>query len=126
MAHFAQIDENDIVVNVMVIEQDMVDTGLFGDPNTFIKTSYNTFGGVHYGPDGQPDGGVALRKNFAGIGHKYDRERDAFISPKPHNSWTLNEETCLWEPPIPMPNDEFVYSWNEYTLSWEKLTSTQE
>lgn len=123
MAHFAQIDSNNIVTQVLVIEQDVIDTGLFGDPSSFIQTSYNTRGGVHYGVDGQPDGGVALRKNYAGIGYTYDSGRDAFIAPKPFNSWTLNETTCYWEAPTPMPNDGKMYTWNEDTTSWVEVTT---
>ena len=122
MAHFAQIDSNNIVTQVLVIEQDVIDTGLFGDPSSFIQTSYNTRGGVHYGQDGQPDGGVALRKNYAGIGYTYDIGRDAFIAPKPFNSWTLNETTCYWEAPTSMPTDGKMYTWNEDTTSWVEVT----
>ena len=112
MAHFAQIDENNIVINVLVIEQDMVDTGLFGEPSKWIQTSYNTYGGVH------ALGGTPFRKNYAGIGYTYDVSRDAFIPPKPYVSWVLNEDTCLWEAPVPMPTDGKMYRWNEATVSW--------
>ena len=122
MAHFAKLDEDKkIVVEVLVIDQETLNTGLFGSPDYFVQTSYNTRGGVHYGPDGQPDGGVALRKNYAGIGYIYDHERDAFYAPQPFPSWTLNEETCLWEPPVPMPTDKQIYEWNESTLSWDTV-----
>lgn len=116
MSHFAQIDENNIVTRVLVIEQDVVDTGLFGEPSSFIQTSYNTKGGVH------TQGGTPLRKNYAGIGYTYDTGRDAFIPPKPFNSWILNEDTCLWESPTPMPTDDKRYSWDEETLSWIIVT----
>ena len=116
MSHFAQIDENNIVTQVIVIEQDVVDTGLFGDPASWIQTSYNTSGGVH------TLGGTPLRKNYAGIGYTYDSTRDAFIPPKPFNSWTLNETTCLWEAPTPMPNDDNIYTWDEDTTSWVVIT----
>ena len=119
MSHFAQIDENNIVTQVIVIEQDVVDTGLFGDPNSWIQTSYNTSGGIHL------LGGTPLRKNYAGIGYTYDSTRDAFIPPKPFNSWTLNETTCLWEAPIPMPDDGKMYSWDEETTSWIEITLPQ-
>lgn len=112
MAHFAQIDENDTVVQVLVIEQEMVNTGLWGDPSRWIQTSYNTIGGEHR------LGGTPLRKNYAGIGYKYDRERDAFIPPKIFDSWILNETTCLWEAPVPHPNDGKAYNWNEDTQAW--------
>ena len=119
MSHFAQIDENNIVTQVIVIEQDVVDTGLFGDPTSWIQTSYNTSGGVHL------LGGTPLRKNYAGIGYTYDSTRDAFIPPKPFNSWTLNETTCLWEAPIAMPDDGKMYSWDEETTSWTEITMPQ-
>ena len=122
MSHFAQIDENNIVVQVLVIEQDVVDTGIFGDPARWIQTSYNTRDGVHYGPDNQPDDGVALRKNYAGIGYTYDAVLDAFIPPKPYPSWLLNTETCQWQPPIPYPTDGKVYTWNEDTQQWVEFT----
>jgi hypothetical protein len=116
MSHFAKIDENNTVIQVIVIEQDVVDTGLFGDPNSWIQTSYNTSGGVH------KLGGTPLRKNYAGIGYTYDNTRDAFIPPKPFSSWILNENTCLYEAPTPMPTDDKMYSWNENTLSWVEIT----
>jgi len=112
MSHFAQIDENNIVTQVIVIEQDVVDTGLFGDPASWIQTSYNTSGGIH------TLGGTPLRKNYAGIGYTYDSTRDAFIPPKPYNSWILNETTCLYEAPTPMPTDGKIYNWDEETTSW--------
>lgn len=117
MSHFAQIDENNIVTQVIVIEQDVVDTGLFGNPISWIKTSYNTSGGVH------KLGGTPLRKNYAGIGYTYDSTRDAFIPPKPFNSWTLNEDACVYEAPIPMPNDEKMYIWDEETISWVSINN---
>ena len=119
MSHFAQIDGNNIVTQVIVIEQDVVDTGLFGDPNSWIQTSYNTSGGIHL------LGGTPLRKNYAGIGYTYDITRDAFIPPKPFNSWTLNETTCLYEAPILMPDDGKMYSWDEETTSWTEIATPQ-
>ena len=111
MAHFAQINENNMVTQVIVVEQDTLNTGLFGDPASWIQTSYNTRGGQH--PEGRP-----LRKNYAGIGYTYDPTRDAFIPPKPFNSWGLNEETCLWEAPVPYPTDDKMYLWDEETVNW--------
>ena len=108
MAHFAKI-ENGLVMQVIVAEQDFIDTGVLG--SGWIQTSYNTHGGVH------ANGGTPLRKNYAGIGFTYDRTRDAFIPPKPYASWTLNESTCLWDAPTPMPTDG-VYTWDESTTSW--------
>jgi hypothetical protein len=115
MSHFAQIDKNNIVTQVLVIEQDVIDTGLFGEPNSFVQTSYNTYGGVHR------LGGTPLRKNYAGIGYTYDKNRDAFIPPTPFTSWVLNEDSCLWEAPTPMPTDDKQYSWDEVTLSWVEI-----
>ena len=116
MAHFAQIDGNNIVRQVLVIEQEVIDTGLFGEPSSFVQTSYNTHGGVH------TLGGTPLRKNYAGIGYTYDSGRDAFIPPKPYNSWVLNEDTCLYEAPTPMPTDDKRYSWDEDTTSWIEIS----
>jgi len=117
MSHFAKIDENSIVTQVLVIEQDVVDTGLFGDPASFVQTSYNTRGGVHYGQDGQPDGGIALRGNYAGIGYTYDAVHDVFYAPQPYPSWEL-DENWLWQPPVAMPKDEKAYVWDENTKTW--------
>jgi hypothetical protein len=93
MANFAKVEDG-VVTQVIVAEQDVIDSGIFG--TGFIQTSYNTRGGVHLGNDGKPDGGIALRKNLAGIGYTYDAVRDAFIPPKPFPSAQLNEETCQW------------------------------
>lgn len=113
MSHFARI-EDDLVTQVIVAEQDFVDTL----PGLWVQTSYNTHGGVHYGPDGQPDGGTPLRKNYAGVGYSYDAVRDAFIPPQPFPSWLLNEDTCLWGPPVPLPQDGKGYNWNEAGTAW--------
>lgn len=115
MAHFAQIDENNTVIQVIVVEQDVIDTGLFGAPSSWIQTSYNTHGGQHL------LGGTPLRKNYAGIGYTYDITRDAFIAPKPFPSWVLNEDTCQWEAPTPMPTDDKIYNWDEATTSWVEV-----
>jgi len=108
MSHFAKV-ENGIVTQVIVAEQDVIDSGMFG--TGWIQTSYNTYGGQH--PEGRP-----LRKNYAGIGFTYDEQRDAFIPPQPFPSWLLNEETCLWESPILYPIDGKKYKWDEATISW--------
>lgn len=100
MAHFAHINENGIVDNVIVADQNFIESGVVGNPESWIQTSYNTHGGVHYGEDKLPDGGIPLRKNYAGIGDTYDPVRDAFIPPKPDGEYTLNELTCLWEPVV--------------------------
>lgn len=120
MAHFAKID-NGVVVDVIVVEPHQIEAGEFGYPSKWVQTSYNTRGGIHYGEDGHPDDGVALRKNYAGIGYTYDVQRDAFIPPKLFKSWILNEDSCTWEPPVACPNDGFDYDWDESTLSWVKL-----
>jgi len=116
MSHFAKIEDG-LVTQVIVAEQDFVDT----QEGTWVQTSYNTRGGVHYNPEtGEPDGGVALRKNYAGMGFTYDSDRDAFIPPQPYPSWNLNENTCLWEAPVPYPTDEKRYNWNEDTQQWDE------
>jgi hypothetical protein len=109
MAHFAQV-ENGIVMQVIVADQDVIDSGAFG--SGWVQTSYNTYGGQH------TLGGTPFRKNYAGIGYTYDSQRDAFISPKPYNSWTLNDDTYLWQPPVERPVDDNMYEWDETTLSW--------
>ena len=108
MSHFAKV-ENGKVTQVIVAEQDVIDTGIFG--HGWVQTSYNTHGGQH--PEGRP-----LRKNYAGIGYTYDAARDAFIPPKPFASWLLNDDTCLWDAPVAMPDDGGLYHWDEATLSW--------
>jgi hypothetical protein len=119
MAHFAKVNEQGIVEQVIVAEQDVIDSALFGLPSSWIQTSYNTHGGVH------ANGGTPLRKNYAGIGYTYDSVRDAFIPPKPFSSWLLNEDSCLWESPIPYPNDGKQYQWNEETTSWVLVNPNQ-
>ena len=130
MAHFAQLDENNTVLQVLVIGND--DTSdengneveaigvefcksLFGSNTIWKQTSYNTKGGEHL------LGGTPFRKNYAAIGFKYDETLDAFIPPKPFPSWTLNEDTCLWEAPIPMPTDDKDYIWNEENQTWDEI-----
>jgi len=119
MAHFAKVNEQGIVEQVIVAEQDVIDSALFGLPSSWIQTSYNTHGGVH------ANGGTPLRKNYAGIGYTYDSVRDAFIPPKPFSSWLLNEDSCLWESPVPYPNDGKQYQWNEETTSWVLVNPNQ-
>ena len=111
MAHFAKV-ENGVVTQVIVIEQDVLNTGHWGDPASWVQTSYNTRGGVH------TQGGVPLRKNFAGIGYTYNRTIDAFVPPKRYPSWVLNETTGLWDAPKPKPDMEKAYIWNEDTQDW--------
>lgn len=112
MSHFAKVNGLGIVEQVIVAEQDFIDT--LPDASSWVQTSYNTRGGVHL------LGGTPLRKNYAGIGYRYDGVRDAFIPPKYYDSWTLNEETCLWEAPVPMPEDG-LYHWDEEQLTWVKF-----
>jgi hypothetical protein len=121
MSHFAKI-ENGVVTFVTVGRQEDDGRELelcerTGD--TYRQTSYNTRGGVHY-RDGVPsaDQSKALRKNYAGIGYTFDEVRDAFIPPKPFDSWVLDEESCLWEPPTPYPNDGDMYQWDESSGDW--------
>jgi hypothetical protein len=109
MSHFARITAQGIVEQVIVAEQDFIDT--LSDKTSWVKTSYNTRGGQH--PEGRP-----LRKNYAGIGYSYDSVRDAFIPPKPYASWVLNENTCLWDAPTPYPTDGKTYNWDENTQQW--------
>lgn len=119
MSHFAKIEDG-IVTQVIVVEQDVIDTGLFGDPSLWVQTSYNTRGGVHI------TGGTPLRKNYAGIGFTYDATRDAFIPPKPFPSWVLNETTCLWDAPVAIPTDGKIYDWNEEIVNWAEVVSQPE
>ena len=108
MAHFAKVEDG-IVTQVIVAEQDVIDSGLFGDG--WVQTSYNTYGGQH--PEGRP-----LRKNFAGIGYTYDESKDAFIPPKPFDSWILDNDTCIWNAPVAYPTDGIMYTWSEDDLDW--------
>lgn len=121
MAHFAKVVDG-IVDQVIVAEPEFFDTFVDSSPGQWIQTSYNTSGGVHRDPEtGQPsaDQSKALRKNYAGIGYNYDADRDAFIPPKPFESWTLNEETCWWEPPVAMPAADGPCTWNEVEQRWD-------
>jgi hypothetical protein len=118
MAHFAKV-LNGIVVNVIVAEPEFFESFVDTSPGEWIQTSYNTHGGVH------SLGGTPLRKNFAGVGYTYDSKRDAFIPPKPFPSWVLNEDTCLWDAPIPMPTDGNEYKWDEEGQQWILITQEQ-
>ena len=124
MAHFAKLDENNIVIFVTVGRQE--DDGKEEELNArtgdvYKQTSYNTHGGIHYNPEtGEPseDQSKAYRKNYAGLGYIYDELLDAFIPPKTYDSWVLNENTCLWEAPIPYPEDGEMYSWDKSEGTW--------
>ena len=118
MSHFAEIDNNGIVQRVIVAEQDFINSGAVGDADNWVQTSYNTRGGKHYPPKSHTADGDGLRKNYAGIGDKYDADRDAFIAPQPFPSWVLDEDTCQWYPPTPYPADGKRYDWDEPTTSW--------
>ena len=122
MAHYAFLDGNYIVTEVIVgkDESNFDWERHYGDLRGQLckRTSYNTIGGVHR------EGGTPYRKNYAGLGFTYDSVRDAFIPPKPYNSWLLNEDTCLWESPVPCPDDGKMYTWNEEQLSWIEYGNT--
>jgi hypothetical protein len=120
MAHFAKILGGQ-VVQVIVAEPEFFETFRDSSPGTWLQTSYNTRGGVHYGPDGQPDGGVALRGNYAGVGYVYDAANDVFYTPQPYPSWTISAPDWLWKPPVEKPNDGKKYNWDEATISWIEI-----
>ena len=119
MSHWAELDENNVVLRVLVGSNDEPDEGyqwlIDNLGGRWIKTSYNTQSGIH------TLGGTPLRKNYAGIGYLYDPIRDAFMTPKPFPSWVLNENTCQWEAPIPIPADNNSYKWNEETQTWDLI-----
>lgn len=128
MAHYALLNYQNIVTKVCTGKnEDETDTNIelvyqhmFGQ--LCKRTSYNTRGGVHYDPvtnEPSADQSKAFRKNYAGVGYTYDHSRDAFIPPKPYDSWTLNETSCLWEAPVEYPDDGERYTWNEDTTSWD-------
>ena len=124
MSHFAKVCDGK-VVQVIVAEPDFFNTFMDTSPGQWLQTSYNTRGGVHYGPDNEPDGGVALRGNYAGIGYVYDATHDVFYAPQPFPSWTLSQTTWLWEPPVAYPNDGKMYRWDEPTVSWKLVEEIQ-
>ena len=122
MAHFAKLGVGNIIKKVEVVSNDIATTeqagvdflnNLYNTRDVWKQTSYNTYGGVHL------LGGTPFRKNFAGVGYKYDQTKDAFIPPQPFNSWTLNETTCLWEAPVDYPTDGQRYNWNEENQTWD-------
>jgi hypothetical protein len=118
MAHYAKVNNN-IVQQVIVAEAEFFDTFVDTSPGTWIQTSYNTHGGVH------TLGGTPLRGNFAGIGYTYDSTNDVFYAPKPYPSWTLNETTWLWEPPVAHPTDDKIYRWDETTTTWIEVPGAE-
>jgi hypothetical protein len=122
MAHFAEVDENNIVLRVLVVDDLNESDGqnflanTLGLGGTWLKTSYNTYAGVH------ANGGTPFRKNYAGIGYSYDETLDAFIPPKPFASWLLNEDTCIWDAPVAIPVEEGkFFTWNEELENWEEV-----
>ena len=122
MAHYAFLNMQNIVTEVIVGKDETdgptnweMHYGNFRE-QVCKRTSYNTRGGVH------TNGGTPFRKNYAGVGYTYDESRDAFIPQKPFDSWTLNEDSCLWEAPVAMPDDGQMYTWNEETTTWDLIT----
>ena len=113
MSHYAKVN-NGIVEQVIVAEAEFFETFIDTSPGEWLQTSYNTHGGKH--PEDRP-----LRKNYAGVGYIYDSTRDAFYAPQPYPSWVLNEDTCLWESPIPQPIDDKMYMWDEEVQNWVAL-----
>ena len=130
MAHFAKLDQNNIVVTINVVHNSelLIDGAeneqkginflntFFNTSDNWKQTSYNTQGGVH------KLGGTPFRKNYAGIGYTYNEDKDAFIPPQPYSSWTLNNDTCQWEAPVAYPDDDKEYQWNEETTNWVERT----
>ena len=120
MSYFAKV-ESGLVTRVIKAESSFFDNFKDSSPGSWIQTSYNTRGGVHYDQAGKPstNQSKALRKNYAGVGFTYDAQRDAFIPPKPFPSWKLNDQTCQWDAPTAIPKDGKMYEWNETTKKWE-------
>jgi hypothetical protein len=128
MSYFAKVstftNSKGIVEEVISADQSFIDSGQVGDPTWWWETSYDTYGGIHYGEDGQPDGGVALRANYAGVGYTLDTTvvnngiTGVFYAQQPYPSWTISAPTWLWQAPITYPADGKSYVWNEPTLSW--------
>tara|TARA_A100000172_G_C2956155_1_gene80816 strand:- start:14 stop:391 length:378 start_codon:yes stop_codon:yes gene_type:complete len=122
MAHFAKLGAGNIVLAVHIVSNDIATTeqagidflnNLYKSRDIWRQTSYNTYAGEHL------LGGTPFRKNYAGVGYRYDQTKDAFIPPQPYNSWTLNETTCVWDPPVAYPDDGNLYNWNETTKQWD-------
>ena len=124
MAHYAKI-VNGIVDRVIVAEAEFFDTFVDNSPGEWVQTSYNTRGNVHYAPNSNdPDGGTALRKNYAGISHHYDGV--GFYEPQTYPSWTLNSTTYQWGPPVAYPTDGKFYAWNETNKTWDEVPQTKD
>jgi hypothetical protein len=123
MGHFAKVVDGK-VMQVIVAEPEFFDTFVDSSPGTWIQTSYNTRGGVHYVPNSDTpseDQSKALRGNYAGIGYTYDQANDVFYAPQPYSSWTISAPTWLWEAPVPYPSTGGPYTWDEATLSWVEI-----
>jgi len=119
MGHFAKVVDGK-VTQVIVAEPEFFQTFVDSSPGTWLQTSYNTRGNVHYNPDSnEPSGQPALRGNYAGIGYTYDAQNDVFYAPQPFASWVLNQATWTWEAPVPYPTDGKRYNWDEATTSWK-------
>ena len=122
MAHYAKVLDGK-VTKVIVAEQEFIDNLVDDSPGQWIKTSYNTHGGVHYADDTKEtisdDQTKSLRKNYAGVGFNYDATADAFYAPKPYDSWTLNTTTYLWGAPVAKPDGHYI--WNEETQTWDAV-----
>jgi len=125
MAHFAKLGVGNKVIQVDVVNNNVATTEQAGidflndfykSNDIWVQTSYNTRGGVHI------LGGTPFRKNYAGVGWRYDKSKDAFIEPQPYTSWILDEDTCLWRPPVARPTDNKLYEWNEETKQWDEIT----
>ncbi len=118
MAHFAQLNDDNIVIQVIVVHtNECLENGVETESKG-IAFCQSLFGGFWK----QTSYNGNIRKNFAGVGYTYDKDKDAFIPPKPFNSWILNEETCLWKAPIDLPNNDNLYTWNEETIQWNIVT----
>jgi len=129
MSHYAKVEDG-IVTKVIVAEAEFFDTYVDDTPGEWVKTSYNMGGGVYYINNVPAEDQSVIegdearqRKNYAGIGYSYDKERDAFIPPKPFPSWVINEDTCLWDAPIEYPDDGNMYRWNEETQTWDQINA---
>ena len=125
MGHFAKVVDGK-VTQVIVAEKDFFDDFVDSSPGQWLRTSYNMRGGIHYLPNSNepnPDQSMVLRKNYAGIDYSYDPARDAFIPPSPYPSWVLDEQTCLWNAPVAMPQDGKVYRWDEESKNWVEFVA---
>jgi|TARA_B110000263_G_C15251807_1_gene484488 hypothetical protein len=121
LSYFAEIDNNNIVQRVISAEQKFINSGAVGEASKWVQTSYNTRNGKHYSDGSTVSDGEGLRKNYAGVGFTYDVSRDAFYAPQPYPSWTLDDDTCLWNAPATLPDDGKRYGWDEDNLEWKEI-----